>query len=125
MEAGLRILIVEDDALLGPLISSALAEIGHEVVLATDGPAALEILQGDLPLDMVFSDVSMPSGMSGIELIEHVRRLRPQAKCILASGYARAQLPPLPDGIHFLAKPYRLPQLTAAFAEAFAPQAAG
>lgn len=115
MDATLHILVVEDDASLGPLISDALAEMGYRVMLAVDGPAALEILQGNAPVDIVFSDVGIPSGMSGIELVEHARRLRPQARCILASGYAKAQLPPLPEGIIFLAKPYRIPQLVAAF----------
>lgn len=115
MDAPLRILIVEDDASLGPLISDALAEMGHQVMLAVDGHAALEILQGNAPIDVVFSDVGIPSGMSGIDLIGHARRFRPQARCILASGYAKAQLPPLPADIIFLAKPYRIPQLVAAF----------
>jgi two-component system, cell cycle response regulator CpdR len=115
VDATLHILIVEDDASLGPLIADALAEMGYQVMLAVDGQAALEILQGDTPIDIVFSDVGIPSGMSGIDLIGHARRLRPQARCILASGYAKAQLPPLPEDIVFLAKPYRIPQLVAAF----------
>lgn len=112
----MHILIVEDDPSLGPLISDALGEMGYQVLLAADGQAALEILQGDAPIDVVFSDVGIPGGMSGIDLTGHARRLRPQARCILASGYAKAQLPPLPEDIVFLAKPYRIPQLVAAFA---------
>jgi CheY-like chemotaxis protein len=115
MDTALHILVVEDDASLGPLISSALTEMGCQVMLAVDGPAALEILQGNAPIDVVFSDVGIPRGMSGIDLVEHARRLRPQVRCILASGYAKAQLPPLPEDIIFLAKPYRIPQLMAAF----------
>lgn len=107
--------MVEDDATLRRLISGALVEMGHDVLVAANGPEALELLRSDTPIDVVFSDVSMPHGMSGIELIEHATKLQPQARCILASGYAKAQLPPLPERVLFLAKPYRIPQLMAAF----------
>lgn len=49
--------------------------------------------------------------MSGIELSEQVAQLLPQARVILASGFAKAQLPPLPAQVDFLPKPYRLRQL--------------
>nr|WP_199753457.1 response regulator [Luteimonas cucumeris] len=112
----LRILMVEDDAMLGPLVAGALVEEGYEVLLVPDGPAALDILRSTAAIDVVFSDVSMPNGISGIELLEHVDRLQPQARCIIASGYAKVQLPPLPPRAVFLPKPYRIPQLVAALA---------
>ena len=78
-------------------------------------------VQGGEHFDFIFSDVSMPNGVSGIDLAAHSARLQPEARVILASGYARAQLPPLPDNVTFLPKPYRLPQLLGVLECAFAP----
>ncbi len=108
---GKRVLMVEDQAELLALISDALASSGHEVHTAEHGPAALELLRGDVQFDVIVSDVSMPEGISGIELAEYARELQPQARMVLVSGYVKAQLPGLPEGVGFLPKPYRLAQL--------------
>ncbi|HEL2978693.1 TPA: response regulator [Stenotrophomonas maltophilia] len=107
----IRVLMVEDQTDLREMIGLALRDFGIEVATTADGHQAAELLKGEARFDVVFSDVSMPNGMSGIELSEHVAREQPQARMILSSGYARSQLPPLPDQVEFLPKPYRLRQL--------------
>ncbi|RZA21157.1 MAG: response regulator [Lysobacteraceae bacterium] len=109
-----RILFVEDEAALRTLMSEALADAGMEVSTAFDGQDALAMLGGETRYDVIISDVSMPRGISGIELAAHAAELQPQARVILASGLSKAQLPPLPDKVHFLPKPYRLRDLLAA-----------
>jgi len=111
MTDSLRVLMVEDQDDLRDMIGMALQDMGIDVDATADGMAALEMMEGDRQYDVVFSDVSMPNGMSGIELSEHVARAQPGARMILSSGYARSQLPPLPMHVEFLPKPYRLRQL--------------
>jgi len=90
------------------------------VSTAADGLQAVSAMERE-PFDVVVSDVSMPNGMSGIELSDHAARLQPNARVILASGFARAQLPALPANVIFLPKPYRIPQLLALLPERAAP----
>ena len=109
-----RILMVEDQSDLLAIISDALSGFGYQVFIAANGLEALELMRGDVRFDHIISDVSMPEGISGIDLAEHAARLQPQARFVLVSGYIKAQLPPLPEGVHFLPKPYRLGQLVQA-----------
>ncbi|MCC4620171.1 response regulator [Xanthomonas cassavae CFBP 4642] len=111
MTEPLRLLMVEDQEELRELIGEALRDAGISVDTADDGHGALRMLRESGPYDVVFSDIRMPNGMSGIELSEQVAQLLPQARVILASGFAKAQLPPLPARVDFLPKPYRLRQL--------------
>lgn len=106
----LDVLLVEDEDDLRMLIGEALRMSGYRVTAAADGPQAVAAMEQGR-FDLVVSDVSMPNGMSGIELSGHVQRLQPQARVILVSGFARAQLPALPANVTFLPKPYRIPQL--------------
>jgi two-component system cell cycle response regulator CpdR len=105
-----RLLLVEDEDDLRMLVGEALRLLGFSVASVCDGVAAVVALEQER-FDVVVSDVSMPNGMSGIDLAGHAARLQPHARIILASGYARAQLPPLPDNVVFLPKPYRIAQL--------------
>lgn len=105
-----RVLFVEDEASLRGLIADALAQFGHEAVLAENGVVAVQQL--DLAaFDVVITDISMPEGISGIDLALHVSERYPSSRVILVSGHARAQLPQLPDNVMFLPKPYRIRQL--------------
>ena len=113
MTDAIRVLMVEDQTDLREMIGVALKDFGLDVATTGDGHGALALIESEseADFDVVFSDVSMPNGMSGIELSAHVARAQPNARMILSSGYARSQLPPLPDNVEFLPKPYRLRQL--------------
>ncbi|MET0581712.1 MAG: response regulator [Pseudoxanthomonas sp.] len=106
------LLFVEDEAGLRGLIGDALIDHGYAVTLALDGRAAMELLAAG-EFDVVVSDVTMPGGLSGIELAEYIHEKHRGTRVILVSGHARAQLPPLPAASEFLPKPYRLRQLIA------------
>lgn len=114
------VLLVEDNESLRDLMRDALPDFGYRVVTVGDGCQALSLLESGEQFDFIFSDVSMPNGVSGIDLAGHSARLQPGARVILASGYARAQLPPLPENVTFLPKPYRLPQLLGVLERAYA-----
>ena len=108
-----KVLLVEDDSDLQMVMVEALRFLGYVVLTANEGNAALEILRRDPGVDILFSDVVMPKGMSGVELMEHARVLRPDLKVVLASGYARGQLPTIPAGCEFMPKPYRIDDVEA------------
>ena len=82
------ILVVEDDDRVRQLTITRLKLIGYQVLEASDGPKALDLLTRGHPVDLVFTDLVMPGGMSGREVAARARQLRPGIKVLLTSGYA-------------------------------------
>lgn len=111
MSAGKRVLLVEDEAALLMLVGDALQDLGLDVTAVNNGREALEALGDGERFDYVVSDISMPEGVSGLDIAERALDADPRASVILVSGLSLSQLPPLPDGAHFLPKPYRISQL--------------
>jgi len=109
----MHVLFVDDEADLRDIVGDALTDFGYQVTLAADGHQALEILRGETRFTHVVSDVSMPGGLTGLDLAAFARGHQPEAKVIVASGYQRSQLPPIPTHVQFLPKPYRIRQLLA------------
>jgi CheY-like chemotaxis protein len=82
------ILVVEDDESLRKLITSLLASAGYQVLEAADGAAAVNVAQNyDAQIDLLLTDVLMPV-MSGVELSGKLKRIRPDMKVLMMSGYA-------------------------------------
>ncbi|MBZ6076210.1 hybrid sensor histidine kinase/response regulator [Microvirga puerhi] len=107
------VLIVEDEPEVLEIASEIFDSLGYEVLTAIDAIAALDVLRGEAHIDVLFSDVVMPRGMSGLELARESQRLRPTIKILLASGYPISTLPTqgLPEGSSFISKPYRWTEL--------------
>ncbi|HEY9057961.1 MAG TPA: ATP-binding protein [Aurantimonas sp.] len=109
------ILFVDDDFLIAMSTVDMLEDLGHEVIEANSGAAALEILRGPGAIDLMITDYSMPK-MNGGQLAEEARHLRPGLPILLATGYAE-----LPDNssleIPRLGKPYLQQQLAAEIAK--------
>jgi CheY-like chemotaxis protein len=82
------ILVVEDDERVRQLTITRLKLIGYQVLEASDGPKALDILSRGHMVDLVFTDLVMPGGMSGHEVAMRARQLKPGIKVLLTSGYA-------------------------------------
>ncbi len=105
----LRILFVDDDALIAMSSVDLLEDLGHQVTQAGSGEQALAVLKSDIEIDLMITDYSMPR-MNGGELSRHARELRPSLPILLATGYAE-----LPEGATLdlprLAKPYMQRQL--------------
>lgn len=108
-----RVLLVEDEGALLMLVGDALEDLGFEVTAVGSGREALTVLDAGERFDCVVSDVSMPEGISGLDIATRALTVEPPAQVILTSGLSRSQLPPLPDGVRFLPKPYRVSQLQA------------
>jgi CheY-like chemotaxis protein len=104
------ILIVEDNPDVRKLVRRQLSELGYTVYEAGNGPEALQLLRSGIELDLMFTDVVMPEGMTGYELARLAREDRSGLKVLFTSGYtaigagqegaARAPGP-------LLSKPYR------------------
>jgi CheY-like chemotaxis protein len=102
------ILVVDDEQLILTMAETILSEYGYRVVTANGGQKALALLsRGDVPVDMVLTDLVMP-GMSGRELIESVRRLYPAMKVLCSSGFI---MPERQAGGLFLQKPFSSTEL--------------
>jgi CheY-like chemotaxis protein len=84
------ILIVDDNIMVLEVVREMIAELGYHVLHATDASEALAILASAVPVDLLFSDVVMPNGISGIELAREARRRRPGLAVLITSGYAAA-----------------------------------
>ena len=110
------VLLVEDDADVRAAASAMLEELGYEIVEVASGDAALEVLDGGRQVDIVFSDVIMASGMSGIELARTIHARRPGLPVLLTSGYTAQKLNPssVNGDLPLLRKPYTLAQLSEA-----------
>jgi CheY-like chemotaxis protein len=108
------VLIVEDEPDLMHVAAELFRSIGYEVLTAGTGKDAVDILKRRQDVDVLFTDVMMPNGMSGIELARFTRKLCPGIKIILASGYPlpalKAEHGNLAD-FTFMSKPYRLSDL--------------
>jgi CheY-like chemotaxis protein len=87
-EARETVLVVEDDTRVRQLTIKRLKLIGYQVLEASDGPTALEILQRGAAVDLLFTDLIMPGGLSGREVARRARVLKPGIKVLLTSGYA-------------------------------------
>ncbi len=103
------ILVVEDNPDVRKVVCQLLRDLGCEVVEAANASAALAILESDRAIDLLFSDIVMPGGMTGTELAQAARRLRPGLKTLLTSGFAEHSISAAAPANEFeiLSKPYR------------------
>jgi len=105
----LTLLFVDDDFLISLSTVALLEDLGHSVIKAASGPDALDILKSGKAVDLMITDYAMP-GMTGLQLAEAVRELKPDLPILLATGYA--ELPARPTlELPRLSKPYRQHQL--------------
>ncbi|WP_298865132.1 chemotaxis protein CheB [uncultured Sulfitobacter sp.] len=90
---GETILVVEDDPKVLRLTVTRLEELGYQVIAATNGPKAMDVLKRHEDIDLVLSDVVMPGGMTGFDVADQALALRPDLKILLATGYAKGVEP--------------------------------
>jgi signal transduction histidine kinase/CheY-like chemotaxis protein len=112
---GERILVVEDDERVRNLTVKRLTELGYEVLQAADGVTAITMLEEGLRVDLVFTDVIMPGGVSGFDVIRRALELDLQTKALMTSGYTEDvtmdQGQAVGPAIRLLRKPYRNAEL--------------
>ena len=109
------ILLVEDETVVRQLVAEILETSGYAVLTAADGPSALELVRRNAdPIDLLLTDVVMP-GMSGPEVAQAVRSIRPGTQVLYMSGYTDSAIGHhgvLELGIAFLQKPFSADELT-------------
>lgn len=103
------VLVVDDEELVREMAKKSLERYGYTVLLADSGPAAIDLFKRH-PADiaLVLLDLSMPH-MSGEETLPELRKIRPQAKVIISSGFSESETMTQFKGHHlsgFLQKPY-------------------
>ncbi|KQO77916.1 ATPase [Methylobacterium sp. Leaf90] len=84
---GETVLLVEDDEQVLGMAVESLEELRYRVIVTRNAAEALEHLHGVERIDILFSDVVMPGGMNGSQLAVEARRVRPDIKILLTSGY--------------------------------------
>jgi CheY-like chemotaxis protein len=107
----ITVLVVDDEPAVRAMAVDMLHALGLEVLDAHNGQDALRLLSRHPEIRLLFTDVRMP-GMTGVELAEAARRLRPDLKVIVTSAYVGEEIVPSSD--LFVPKPFRLEQLAAA-----------
>ncbi|WP_343222422.1 response regulator [Lysobacter sp. ISL-50] len=105
-EAKTTVLFVDDDENILDIASDSLVDAGYSLVTAKTAQEALDIVSSGTSIDIVFSDVSMPGGLTGIDLANQLHESRPNLRVILTSGYSPNWLPSMPPNCEFLPKPY-------------------
>jgi CheY-like chemotaxis protein len=104
---GAKVLVVEDEALVGEMISEALCDSGFEVCVAADASEALEHLAEGFTPDVLFTDINLPGDMDGSLLAFAARKLCPDLPVVYASGAwdALNNIRTVPGSL-FVSKPY-------------------
>ena len=118
--AGELVLVVEDNEKVRQLTVTRLKGLGYAVAEAGNANEALAQLEKLSDVDLVFTDIVMPGGMSGFDLSTHLRERQPERKVLLTSGYAEDLVHAdrlREQNLRILRKPYRLHELASAVRE--------
>jgi len=107
-----RILVVEDDTMVAELAAGMLCELGFETTVTHSAKEALERLAGGEKPKLIFSDIVMPGGITGIELARKVRDRFPELPILLTTGYSEQVAGS--HGFPVLQKPYEMDSLASA-----------
>lgn len=110
------ILVVEDDDDVRTYSVDILRELGYRVIEAHDGPSALRLLERQTRIDLLFTDIVLPSGLTGAQVAAEVRKLRPGIRVLFTTGYARNAIVHhgrLDAGVNLIPKPFTYAQLAA------------
>ena len=104
------VLLVDDEPHVRLLASDSLEEAGFEVIEAANAEEALSILAARSDVGVLFTDVSMPGSLDGLDLAELVHRRWPAIRLVVTSG--RAPERTVPDDGRFISKPYSQRSMT-------------
>jgi PAS domain S-box-containing protein len=112
---GETVLVVDDEDTVRMLVVEVLSDRGYKIVEAADGPAALKILDSDLRIDLLITDVGLPGGMNGRQVADAARRKHNDLKVLFITGYAENAVVGnghLDPGMEVLAKPFAMATLS-------------
>eukprot|EP01037_Dinobryon_pediforme_P004331 gene4331-4380_t len=105
---GETILVVDDNEQLRVTVVRTLNSLGYRTLEAGDGVAAFRMLEAGAECDLLLTDLIMPGGMTGSQLVAKAKALRPDLRCLLTTGFIRQHdLDAEGEGTPILHKPYR------------------
>ena len=108
------ILVTEDDPDVRTYSVEALQELGYRVLEAPDGPSSLQLLERNPHVNLLFTDVVLPGGMTGAQLAAQACGRWPKLKVLFTTGYARNAIVHhgrLDPGVHLITKPFTIADL--------------
>ncbi len=121
--AGETILVVEDDEAVRRSSVEALREMGYQVMEAGDAMEGVRLIVDRGGIDLLFTDVGLPGGVSGRALADAARSARPGLRVLFTTGYTPSSIQHegmLDHDVHFIAKPFNLTALAAKVREVLA-----
>jgi CheY-like chemotaxis protein len=113
---GETVLIVDDEAGVRMLVSEVLEDLGYSAIEAGDGLAGLKLLRSDMRIDLLITDVGLPGGINGRQMVDAARETRRGLRVLFITGYAENAAISngyLEPGMHVLAKPFAMDTLAA------------
>ena len=119
-EDGQTVLVVDDEPTVRMLVTEVLEDLGYTAIEAADGASGLKVLQSDVRLDLLVTDVGLPGGMNGRQLADAARTARPDLKVLFITGYAENAVLShghLDPGMHVLIKPFAMEALASRIKE--------
>jgi signal transduction histidine kinase len=113
---GETILVVEDNDDLRAYSTSAISDMGYTVLEAATGKEALELIDSSPQIALLFTDVVLPGGMNGRQIVDEALKRRPLLKVLYTTGYTRNAIVhngELDPGVQLIGKPFALVDLAA------------
>ncbi|RYG58222.1 MAG: response regulator [Alphaproteobacteria bacterium] len=118
---GLKVLVVEDDAILRFDISEHLSAHGYEVLEAENSEEGFSILESQQSIAFLVTDIDMPGILDGLMLAKFAAERWPHVRIVVISGRRQAEVSDLPDGAVFLSKPCDLAAISGSLLETANP----
>ena len=115
-EAGLVVLVVEDETAVRMVVTEVLSDLGYTVLEAENGQSGLQIIESRARIDLLLTDVGLPGGMNGRQLADAARQRRPNLKVLFFTGYAESAAVRdgrMERGMEIMIKPFALDALAA------------
>ena len=115
-EQGETVLVVDDEPTVRMLVADILIDLGYTAIEAGDSAAGLKVLQSDVRIDLLVTDVGLPGGMNGRQMADAARVSRPDLKVLFITGYAENAIlgnGHLAPGMAVLTKPFPVEMMAA------------
>ncbi|MGI4951576.1 MAG: PAS domain S-box protein [Janthinobacterium lividum] len=120
---GETVLVVDDEPTVRMLVAEVLEELGYAAIEAADGASGLRVLQSNVRIDLLVSDVGLPGGMNGRQMADAARVQRPDLKVLFITGYAETAVVGnghLDPGMRVMTKPFAMEALASRIKEMIA-----
>ena len=113
----IRVLVVEDEPFILMDAGEMLRAAGFDILEAANADEAIQLLERNPDIRLIFTDIDMPGSMNGLKLSAAVRDRWPPVKIIATSGHFKIRAGDLPEDARFIPKPYQSAQIISAILE--------